>query len=56
MKNIIKSISLLFVLALTVSCDSDSSEDLGYAAQEESGWVQFLTANDAVHRRIPRIC
>ena len=48
MKNIIKSISLLFVLALTVSCDSDSSEDLGYAAQEESGWVQFLTTNDAV--------
>jgi len=42
MKNIIKSISLLFVLALTVSCDSNSSDDLGYAAQEESGWVQLL--------------
>jgi len=47
MKNIIKSISLLFVLALTVSCDSNSSDDLGYAAQEESGWVQFLTTNAA---------
>lgn len=48
MKNIIKSISLLFVLALTVSCDSNSSDDLGYAAQEESGWVQFMTTNAAV--------
>ena len=42
MKNIIKSISLLLVLTLTVSCDKDSSEDLGYAAQEERGWVQFM--------------
>ena len=48
MKNIIKSISLLLVLTLTVSCDKDSSEDLGYAAQEERGWVQFLTDNDPV--------
>ena len=47
MKNIIKSISLLLVLTLTVSCDKDSSEDLGYAAQEERGWVQFLTTNPA---------
>ena len=47
MKNIIKSISLLLVLTLTVSCDSDSSDDLGYAAQEERGWVQFLTTNAA---------
>ena len=47
MKNIIKSISLLFVLTLTVSCDSDSSDDLGYAAQEERGWVQFLETNAA---------
>jgi hypothetical protein len=43
MKTLIKSISLLLVLALTVSCDSDSKKDLGYTAQEESGWVQFLT-------------
>jgi hypothetical protein len=47
MKNIIKSISLLLVLTLTVSCDRDSSEDLGYAAQEERGWVQFLTTSEA---------
>ena len=45
MKNIIKSISLLLVITLTISCDKDSSEDLGYAAQEERGWVQFLTTN-----------
>jgi hypothetical protein len=48
MKNIIKSISLLLVLTLTVSCDRDSSEDLRYAAQEERGWVQFTTTNPAV--------
>lgn len=42
MKNIIKSISLLLVLTMTVSCDSGSGDDLGYAAQEERGWVQFL--------------
>jgi len=48
MKTIIKSISLLLVLTLTVSCDSDSSKDMGYTAQEESGWVQFLTTNPDV--------
>ena len=48
MKNIIKSISLLLVLTLTISCDSGSGDDLGYAAQEERGWVQFLTTNPAV--------
>jgi hypothetical protein len=47
MKTIIKSISLLLVLALIVSCDTGSGEDLGYEAQEESGWVQFLADSPA---------
>tara|TARA_B110000967_G_C18900879_1_gene574929 strand:- start:2410 stop:3312 length:903 start_codon:yes stop_codon:yes gene_type:complete len=48
MKNIFKVFSLMFILTLTVSCESNSADDLGYSAQEESGWVQFMDTNPEV--------
>ena len=49
MKNILKNISLLLlILTLTVSCDSNSGDDLGYSAQEERGWIQFPESNPDV--------
>ncbi|MDB9874471.1 hypothetical protein OAC97_04360 [Flavobacteriaceae bacterium] len=48
MKNIIKLFSLFLVLTLTVSCGSNSGDDLGYSDQEERGWIQFPESNPDV--------
>lgn len=49
MKNILKKFSLLLlILTLTVSCDSNSGDDLGYSAQEERGWIQFPETNPSI--------
>lgn len=45
MKNTIKLFSYLLVLTLTLSCDSNSGDDLGYTPQEERGWIQFPETN-----------
>ena len=40
MKNIIKIFSFFLVITTIVSCTE--KEDVGYNAQEERGWVQFM--------------
>lgn len=45
MKNILKTFSLLLLISLTVSCGSNSGDDLLYSAQEERGWIQFEETN-----------
>ena len=42
MKNILKLLSLSLLVGIAFSCDSDSSDDLKYTAETESGWVQFM--------------
>jgi hypothetical protein len=42
MKNILKLLSLFLVVSVTVSCDSNTSDDLGYGAQDERGWVYLM--------------
>ena len=42
MKNVLKLLSLFLVVSVAVSCDSNTSDDLGYGAQDERGWVYFM--------------
>ena len=42
MKNILKLLSLSLLVGIAFSCDSDSSDDLKYTPETESGWVQFM--------------
>lgn len=48
MKNIFKLLSLFLVVSIAVSCDSNTGDDLGYSAQEERGWVQFMDNSPSV--------
>ena len=36
MKNVLKLLSLFLVVSVAVSCDSNTSDDLGYGAQDLS--------------------
>jgi hypothetical protein len=42
MKNILKLLSLSLFVGIAFSCGSDSSDDLKYTAETESGWIQFM--------------
>ena len=42
MKNILKLLSLSIFVGIAFSCGSDSSDDLKFTAETESGWVQFM--------------
>jgi hypothetical protein len=42
MKNVLKLLSLFLVVSVAVSCDSNTSDDLGYGAQDERGWVYLM--------------
>lgn len=48
MKNIFKLLSLFLVVSIAVSCDSTTGDDMGYSAQEERGWVEFVDASTVV--------
>lgn len=48
MKNIFKLLSLFLIVGIAVSCDSNTGDDMGYSAQEERGWVQFMDNSPAV--------
>ncbi len=47
MKNFIK-ISAVFLMLMVVACSSNSKDDLKYGAQEEIGWIQFLSTNPSI--------
>jgi hypothetical protein len=42
MKNILKLLSLSIFVGIAFSCGSDSSDDLKFTAETESGWIQFM--------------
>jgi hypothetical protein len=48
MKNIFKFLSLFLIVGIAVSCDSTTGDDMGYDAQTERGWVQFMDGSPAV--------
>ena len=48
MKNILKLLSLSLFVGIAFSCGSDSSDDLKYTAETESGWVQFMNYSPEV--------
>jgi hypothetical protein len=48
MKNILKLLSLSIFVGIAFSCGSDSSDDLKFTAETESGWVQFMNYSPQV--------
>jgi hypothetical protein len=53
MKNILKLLSLSIFVGIAFSCGSDSSDDLKFTAETESGWIQFMNYSPEVINAFP---